>query len=223
LFVGFETLTPDNLRRSGKRQNLGRDYAAVTRRLHALGIMINGSFVFGMDDDDRDVFARTVEWAIDAGITTATFHILTPYPGTALYQRMEAQGRILHRDWDRYDTRHVVYTPRKLTPAQLEAGYNWAYREFYRWSSIARAALVHDAVKHRAKHFAYAVGWKKFEAAWNGVIRLRQLRLMTPVLEAVLSKVTSRDATAGDRLADREEAEARDAREDLLFKTLRSS
>src|SRR5262252_8670906 len=73
IFVGFETLSPDNLRRSGKRQNLGRDYSAVTARLHGLGIMINGSFVFGMDDDEGDVFRRTVDWAIEQGITTATF------------------------------------------------------------------------------------------------------------------------------------------------------
>src|SRR5204862_1468910 len=80
LFVGFETLAPANLVSSNKRQNLGRDYKAVTDRLHGLGIMINGSFVFGMDDDDEDVFRRTVEWAVEHGITTATFHIQTPYP-----------------------------------------------------------------------------------------------------------------------------------------------
>ena len=85
IFVGFETLTPENLRRSNKRQNLGRDYKAVADRLHSLGIMINGSFVFGMDEDGDDVFRRTVDWAIDHGITTATFHIQTPYPGTRLF------------------------------------------------------------------------------------------------------------------------------------------
>jgi len=190
LFVGFETLTPANLARSNKRQNLGRDYRTVTRRLHDLGIMINGSFVFGMDDDDADVFKRTVEWAIEAGITTATFHIQTPYPGTRLYAQMEQQGRIVTRNWDLYDTRHVVYRPARLTPVALEAGYAWAYRAFYRWSSIARAAGSHDSLKHQAKHLAYASGWKKFEAAWNLVIRMRQLRLMTPLLEGVLSKVT---------------------------------
>ena len=160
--------------------------------------MINGSFVFGMDDDDGDVFRRTVDWAIEAGITTATFHVQTPYPGTRLYAQMEAQGRVTTRNWDLYDTRHVVYRPARLTPAALEAGYHWAYREFYRWPSIARAAWNHDSVKHRAKHFAYAAGWKKFEAAWNMVIRLRQLRRMTPVLEAVLSKVTRRQPAEGN-------------------------
>jgi radical SAM superfamily enzyme YgiQ (UPF0313 family) len=190
LFVGFETLTPANLASSNKRQNLGRDYAAVTKRLHDLGIMINGSFVFGMDQDDTDVFPRTVEWAIEQGITTATFHIQTPYPGTRLYAQTEQQGRITTRNWDLYDTRHVVYRPARLTPEQLEAGYHWAYREFYRWPSIARAARSHESVKHQVKHFAYAAGWKKFERAWNAVIRLRQLRRMTKVLEGVLSKVT---------------------------------
>jgi radical SAM superfamily enzyme YgiQ (UPF0313 family) len=191
LFVGFETLSPQNLRGSNKRQNLGRDYAAVTRRLHSLGIMINGSFVFGMDDDDESVFARTVEWAIAQGITTATFHIQTPYPGTRLFERMNSSGRILTRDWDLYDTRHVVYQPQRLSPEQLKTGYDWAYREFYRWSSIARGSLSHGSLKHQAKHFFYAAGWKKFEPLWDWVIRAKQLKMMTPVLEGVLSKVTA--------------------------------
>jgi radical SAM superfamily enzyme YgiQ (UPF0313 family) len=191
LFVGFETLAPSNLIGSNKHQNLGRDYAAVTRRLHDLGIMINGSFVFGMENDDKDVFRRTVDWAIGHGITTATFHIQTPYPGTRLFARTEAEGRILTRDWDLYDTRHVVYQPARLTPAQLKHGYDWSYREFYRWSSIARASLSHESLKHQVKHFFYATGWKKFEPLWDLVIRARQLRIMTPMLEGVLSKITA--------------------------------
>jgi radical SAM superfamily enzyme YgiQ (UPF0313 family) len=185
-------LTPGNLARANKRQNLGRDYGAVTNRLHDLGIMINGSFVFGMDDDDEDVFRRTVDWAIEQGITTATFHIQTPYPGTKLFARMQAEGRIVTYDWDLYDTRHVVYQPARLTARALKEGYDWAYEEFYRWSSIARASVAHGSIKHQAKHFFYAAGWKKFEPLWDGVIRARQLRAMTPLLEGVLSKV-SRD------------------------------
>jgi radical SAM superfamily enzyme YgiQ (UPF0313 family) len=191
IFVGFETLTPGNLARSNKRQNLGRDYAAVANRLHALGIMINGSFVFGMDDDGEDVFRRTVDWAVEHGITTATFHIQTPYPGTRLFGAMESAGRITTRDWDLYDTRHVVYRPARLTPAALKRGYDWAYHEFYRWSNIARGSLSHGSVKHQAKHFFYAAGWKKFEPLWDLVIRARRLSAMTPVLEGVLSKVTA--------------------------------
>jgi radical SAM superfamily enzyme YgiQ (UPF0313 family) len=190
LFVGFETLTPENLKRSQKRQNLGRDYSAVTARLHSLGIMINGSFVFGMDDDNEDVFRRTVDWAIANGITTATFHVMTPYPGTGLHARLAKEGRLTTDNWDLYDTRHVVFQPARLTPRALKDGYDWAYREFYRWPSIAAASFTHGTVKHRVKHFAYSAGWKKFEFLWNAMIRARQLRVMTPLLEAVLSKVS---------------------------------
>ena len=193
LFVGFETLTPENLRRSQKRQNLGRDYSAVARRLHALGIMINGSFVFGMDDDDEGVFKRTVDWAVEHGITTATFHIQTPYPGTGLHARLAAEGRLTTHNWDLYDTRHVVFRPARLSADALKDGYDWAYREFYRWPSIAAASFTHGTVKHQVKHFAYAAGWKKFEFLWNAIIRARQLRVMTPMLEAVLAKVTGVD------------------------------
>ncbi|MEP7366052.1 MAG: radical SAM protein [Acidobacteriota bacterium] len=194
LFVGFESLSGKNLAQSNKRQNLGRDYKAVTDRLHGLGIMINGSFVFGMDDDGADVFRRTVDWAVEHGITTATFHIQTPYPSTALHKRMESEGRMTTRNWDLYDTRHVVYRPARLTAEQLKHGYDWAYREFYRWPSIARAALTHTSLKHRAKHFFYTSGWKKFEPLWNAVIRAKQLARMTPLLEAVLSRVTAAGA-----------------------------
>ncbi len=123
LFVGFES--PDAGQSAcavNKRQNLGRDYKAVTDRLHGLGIMINGSFVFGMDEDDEGVFRRTVDWAIEHGITTATFHIQTPYPGTRLFARMQEQGRLVTSNWDLYDTRHVVFTPTRLQPRALERG-----------------------------------------------------------------------------------------------------
>jgi radical SAM superfamily enzyme YgiQ (UPF0313 family) len=200
LFVGFETLSSSNLAGAGKRQNLGRDYQQVTRRLEDLGIMINGSFVFGMDDDDRDVFPRTVEWAIRSGITTATFHIQTPYPGTALHAEMTAQGRMTTRNWDLYDTRHVVYRPARLTPEELERGYHWAYEEFYRWGSIARAAAAHATLKHRLKHFFYSAGWKKFEPAWDFAIRLRRLTQVRPLLEAVLSPVTDASVEASATL-----------------------
>ena len=204
LFVGFETFSPENLRASNKKQNLARDYAAVARRLSGLGIMINGSFVFGMDEDGPDVFERTVDWAVRNGITTSTFHIQTPYPGTRLHQALAAAGRITSDDWDSYDTRHVVYRPARLSPGELKSGYDWAYREFYGWRNIARASFAHDSVKHRAKHFFYAAGWKKFEPLWDLAIKARRLSDMTPLLEAVLSKVTSAPAPADEGEAERE-------------------
>jgi radical SAM superfamily enzyme YgiQ (UPF0313 family) len=187
LFVGFETLSPENLRAQNKPHNLGRDYAAAIRRLHDNGVMINGSFVFGMDDDDESVFDRTVAWAVDHGVETATFHIMTPYPGTALYDRVSAEGRILHTDWDLYDTRHAVFQPARMTAEALEAGYWRAYRDFYRWGSILRGARSHDRRVDCLRHAAYAVGWKKLEPLWDAVIRARRIAAMLPVLEGVLS------------------------------------
>ncbi len=192
LFVGFETLSNSGLQGAGKKQNLGRDYLAVIKRLDDLGIMINGSFVFGLDGEDRDVFKRTVDWAVTGGITTATFHILTPYPGTQLHSDMRAQQRLTTDNWDLYDTRHVVYRPAGITPAALKAGYDWAYEEFYRWGNILTAARAHQSSKHSLKHLAYSAGWKKFEPAWDCVIRLKQLSQMRPMLEAVLSPVDPR-------------------------------
>jgi radical SAM superfamily enzyme YgiQ (UPF0313 family) len=188
LFVGFETLNPANLVEQHKYQNMRRDYAATVRRLHDLGVMINGSFVFGMDNDDASVFERTVDWAVEQGIETATFHILTPYPGTALYRRIAAEGRITHDNWDLYDTRHAVFQPRGMTGDELEQGYWRAYRDFYRWGSITRGAMAHGEVMAGLRHFAYAAGWKKFERLWDYVIRAKQAGSMLPVLESILSE-----------------------------------
>ncbi|HEU5184053.1 MAG TPA: radical SAM protein [Gemmatimonadaceae bacterium] len=198
LFVGFETLNADNLREQGKLQNLYRDYGAAIRRLHDHGIMVNGSFVFGMDGDDESVFERTVEWAISQGIETATFHILTPYPGTALHARMRKENRILHDNWDLYDTRHVVYRPARLTPEVLEAGYWKAYESFYRWSSIFRGAATKATMGDTLRHVAYAGGWKKLEPMWDLVIRARRVSSLLPVLESVLSAFGKRSGQIPD-------------------------
>ncbi|MBL7743913.1 MAG: B12-binding domain-containing radical SAM protein [Chitinophagaceae bacterium] len=193
VFVGFETLSNANLSQSNKKQNLGRNYEEAINRLHSLGIMINGSFVFGLDDDDKDVFKRTVEWGVKNGLTTATYHILTPYPGTRLYQSMKDEARILHSNWDLYDTRNVVYQTKGLTAEQLRQGYDYAYRSFYSWSNIWKASWQHGELKHTIKHFAYAGGWKKFEPLWNFMIKTKGLNKMLPLLEAILSKVKGKD------------------------------
>jgi radical SAM superfamily enzyme YgiQ (UPF0313 family) len=195
LFVGFETLSTENLTSHGKRQNLGRDYAQAIQRLHDNGVMVNASFVFGMDDDGPDVFDRTVDWAVGQGVETATFHILTPYPGTALYQRMQAQDRLVTSDWDRFDTRHVVFRPARLTPLQLEAGYWRAYREFYTWRNIFRGARTKSDLPGALRHVAYAGGWKRLEPLWDMAIRARRVASMRPLLESVLDRRAGRRGT----------------------------
>jgi radical SAM superfamily enzyme YgiQ (UPF0313 family) len=188
IFIGFESLSEANLLASNKIQNLRQNYQRAIDRLHALGIAINGSFVFGLDDDREDVFELTVEWAVNRGLTTATFHVATPYPGTAYHARIEAEGRLLHRDWRRYDTRHAVFAPRNMSASALEHGYWRAYRDFYRWSNIARSASSGGTLAHRLHRFAYAAGWKKFEPLWDVLIRTRRLANMLPLLEGILNR-----------------------------------
>jgi radical SAM superfamily enzyme YgiQ (UPF0313 family) len=204
LFVGFETVNSDNLQEQRKFQNIGRDYASAVRRLHDLGVMVNGSFVFGMDHDGPDVFERTVEWAIEQGVETATFHILTPYPDTALHERMEADGRLLHREWELYDTRHVVFKPARLSQSELQTGYWHAYQDFYRWGSILRGAATKESLGGYLRHVGYAGGWKKFEPLWDVLIRSRQVLRALPLLEAILT------SGAGN-------AQRRDVREDIVL------
>jgi len=192
LFVGFETLNSHNLREQHKFHNLNRDYQAAIQRLRSLGVMVNGSFVYGMDSDDATVFDRTVEWAVTQGLETATFHILTPYPGTLLYERMQAQGRITSDNWDLYDTRHAIFQPSQMSAATLEAGYWRSYQEFYRWSSIVQAAWTKDLWRDRLRHLVYTGAWKKAEPLWDLLIRLKQVNQLLPSLESVLMAFGSR-------------------------------
>lgn len=199
LFVGFETFSPENLRQSNKNQNLKLDYEKATNRLHDLGIMINGSFVFGLDNDNYDVFRRTVDWGIENAITTATYHILTPYPGTKLFDSMTNSERITTNNWDLYDTRHVVYKTKGLTADELEKGYWWSYKEFYKWSNVFKASFSHDSFKHQMKHLFYTGGWKKFEELWNVIINIGGLQKMLPLLELLLSEINKDEKILNNR------------------------
>ncbi|MDF2566674.1 MAG: Radical domain protein, partial [Oscillospiraceae bacterium] len=108
-FIGFESLNKHNLMLANKHSNLNQDYDKAIKRLDELGVMINGSFIFGLDHDDKNAFHDTTSWAIESGITTATYHILTPYPGTKLFDNMKKEKRIKNNDWSNYDTCHLVF------------------------------------------------------------------------------------------------------------------
>jgi radical SAM superfamily enzyme YgiQ (UPF0313 family) len=136
VFVGFESLDEKNLRAAGKRTPAADDYGQRVEVFHRYGIQVNGSFVFGFDGDGPDVFERTAEWIESVRMECATFHILTPYPNTPLFARLETEGRILHRDWSRYDTAHAVFRPKLMTPEGLEEGYRWIYRRVFSPRSI---------------------------------------------------------------------------------------
>jgi radical SAM superfamily enzyme YgiQ (UPF0313 family) len=138
VFIGFESLSNDNITDSHKKSPKTSDYARRVRILHDYGIQVNGSFVLGFDHDRKDVFVRTAEWIEENRLECATFHILTPYPATPLFRQMEAEGRILHRDWTRYDTGHAVFRPKHMTAEELEQGYAWIYHRLFSHASIWR-------------------------------------------------------------------------------------
>lgn len=186
MFIGFESLNERNLRSMHKFHNIHRDYERAVKRLHDNGVMVNASFVFGMDQDDKSVFERTVEWSVAQSIETATFHVLTPYPGTRLHRRMKEQGRIITDDWDLYDTRHAVFKPAGMCCAELENGYERAYEDFYSWSNIFKAAQGQESAIRQLRHLAYTIGWKKCEKLWAMIVKSHQVKRMVPLLEAVL-------------------------------------
>jgi radical SAM superfamily enzyme YgiQ (UPF0313 family) len=165
LFVGFESIVPDSLREVHKRCNRVEDYLRNVRRIHDRGIMVNGSFVFGFDHDDLGTFDRTVDFGIEARLETATFTVLTPYPGTALHTRLESEGRIYDRDWSHYDTTRCVFHPAQMSPKELEAGYFRAYQRFYTWPSIVRRCRPAEA--GFARRLFLNVAYKRVEPAYG--------------------------------------------------------
>jgi radical SAM superfamily enzyme YgiQ (UPF0313 family) len=193
LFVGFESISPENMRANNKGVNAATNYLDACRCFHDAGIMINGSFVFGFDCDEPDIFERTVEFAVRAKILTATFHVLTPLPGTLAFERLEAEGRILHHKWDYYDTDHAVFRPRRMTPEQLESGHKRAYREFLTCGSILHRSV---GLPGMAKRLAYNIAWMKMDPLWVAIVRLGLMPFATRIFSRVLRARTKPAASA---------------------------
>ncbi len=139
IFVGFESTNPDNLKAMKKEKiNVVGQYAESISLVQKKGINIFGSFIFGLDYDDTSVFDNTLRFCKENRLGGANFYILTPFPGTRLFKKMEEDGRILHKDWSRYDANHVVFKPALMTESQLMEGYINAYKKFYSLPSIAQ-------------------------------------------------------------------------------------
>jgi radical SAM superfamily enzyme YgiQ (UPF0313 family) len=171
VFVGFESLHPDNILDAGKKSPRPDDYARRVALLHAHGIQVNGSFVFGFDHDRPDVFERTCDWIEAQRLECATFHILTPYPGTPLHARLKGEGRLLHDDWDLYDTAHVVFRPKHMTPEQLAAGYAGSYERLFSHASIWRRRPDDRAAV--LPYLAMSYLYKRSNLFWYPLIRFR--------------------------------------------------
>ncbi|MFL0196100.1 B12-binding domain-containing radical SAM protein [Clostridium sp. WILCCON 0269] len=138
LFIGFESINSKSIDSVHKVQNSVNRYEKLVDEIHKRGIMINASFVFGLDEDDISVFKNTLEWIVKNKIETVTSHILTPYPGTRLYSSLIEQNRIVDFNLSNYNTAHVVYKPKNITAEELYSGYLWIYKEVYTFKNIIK-------------------------------------------------------------------------------------
>ena len=136
VFVGMESLSEDALEETNKSFNRVQKFEGEIKMFHDHGIMVNPGIVFGFDNDDESVFEKAQEFLLRNRVELAYFNVLTPLPGTPLYERYNGAGRIFDRDWAKYDGKHVVFYPRRMTPEQLQEGFYWINHQFYSWPSI---------------------------------------------------------------------------------------
>ena len=160
LFIGFESINPSSVDGVHKVQNDVTKYEYAVKEIHKRGIMINASFVFGLDSDTKDTFQATVDWIVKNKIETVTSHILTPYPGTELYRRMKDEGRLLTEDLNLYDTAHVVMNPRNMTQEELYNGYLWVYEQVYSYKNIIRR--IPDSIKQIPSYLMFNLFYRKW-------------------------------------------------------------
>lgn len=187
VFIGFESLTDQNLADARKKTPKTGDYARRVRILHDHGVQVNGSFVLGFDHDRKDIFERTAAWIERNRLECATFHILTPYPATPLFRQMETEGRLLHRDWSLYDTAHAVFRPRHMSSEELEEGYAWLYRRLFShasiwnrrpedWRAVAPYLAMSYLYKRSNRFWRFLIQHHLVHTVWRPLVELTRLR-----------------------------------------------
>jgi radical SAM superfamily enzyme YgiQ (UPF0313 family) len=150
VFIGFESLSTDNLARMHKAVNRKYDYAEVIQKIQSHGILVHGSFVIGYDSDSPVAFDELIDFIRQNHLLVPIINILTPFPGTRLFKRLQDEGRILHTDWSKYDTKHVVYVPSNMTPDELLEGYR----------KIVGAVYSFDAILEKLQYYWDMDFWK---------------------------------------------------------------
>jgi radical SAM superfamily enzyme YgiQ (UPF0313 family) len=207
VFVGFESLTDKNLADARKKTPKANDYARRVRLFHENGIQVNGSFVLGFDHDRKDVFMRTAEWIEENRLECATFHILTPYPATPLFRQMEAEGRLLHRDWSLYDTAHAVFRPKNMSPEELANGYAWMYQRLFShasiwrrrpsdWRAVAPYLAMSYLYKRSNRFWHLLIKHNLVHAVWRPLVEMTRLRHLRFREELASSETSHRPGTS---------------------------
>ena len=176
LFIGFETINQQSLDAVHKRQNHTARYEDIVRELHRRGVMVNASIVFGLPGDGPDVFRNTLDWMMAHKVETVTAHILTPYPGSALYRDMLAKNLITDFDLSHYNTAHVVFRPEKMSAEQLYQGYIRFYKELYSFKNILKR--IPDNRRQRIPYLCFNLLYRKYGGFTELLSRVIPLELL---------------------------------------------
>jgi radical SAM superfamily enzyme YgiQ (UPF0313 family) len=206
VFVGLESLSDENLADARKKTPKTAEYARRVRLLHDNGIQVNSSFVLGFDHDQKDVFTRTAQWIEENRLECATFHILTPYPATPLFRQMEREGRLLHRDWELYDTGHAVFRPKHMTPEELERGYAWIYQRLFShasiwrrrpadWRAVAPYLAMSYLYKRSNRFWRLLIKHHLVNTVWRPLVEMTRLRHLRFRQELSSAETPSRPGT----------------------------
>ncbi len=166
LFIGFESLSQESLKAMGKSVNRANEFQDAVKAIHSHGIGIQGSFIFGTDYDDLSVFGDVLRFIEKTHLEAALFSILTPFPGTRIRQVLEREKRIIHNDWEKYDMNHIVFKPKKMTSAELQEGFNWAYKRLYGYRSICKRLFP-----FRRSGLFYGIQNHGFRRAWKKTLK----------------------------------------------------
>jgi radical SAM superfamily enzyme YgiQ (UPF0313 family) len=212
LFIGVESLSSENLKEVNKAFNRAPQFEEAMKALHDHDIMILAGFIFGLDHDDEGVFEKTLRFCERNRIELPSFFILTPLPGTALFQKIEAEGRLLHKDWGQYNGATVVFKPKLMTEETLQRGFNWACKEGYSWNSIFKRVfhpqqrfftrvvsnIAYRSIAQRTPE-GYLPSLSRILQKMNDTIPLQNTR---DLIQRVGEKITEKKLLIGQKAAD---------------------
>ncbi len=185
VFIGFESINKKSIE-SVNKLNKVSEYESLINIIHEKGIMVNASMVFGLEGDTRDVFKNTVDWLIKMRVETLTSHIITPYPGTKVYDEMLKEGRITDFNLSKYNTSNVVFKPLNIREEELVEGYLWVYKEFYSLKNIYRRLPLNK--KQRKTYLIFNILYRRFGGVFSPISRVLPMNFMGRVAESLAYK-----------------------------------
>jgi radical SAM superfamily enzyme YgiQ (UPF0313 family) len=181
MLIGLESISEENLSAMNKGVNIRHDYIEAIKKIQSYGMLVQGSFIVGYDFDTEASFDELIEFIEEAHLLMPVINVLTPYPGTKLFKRLEEENRIIHTDWSKFDSKHVVFRPALLTPEQLQEGYNRVIKHLYSFDSIYK----------RLGYFLDMDFWESFNREDPIKLRYRMLfaaRLLSLVFSSNLER-----------------------------------